>query len=49
MRVLLMSGYPDGVIANHGVVESGIAILRKPFSRDELMRSVEDVAVGVSG
>jgi two-component system cell cycle sensor histidine kinase/response regulator CckA len=49
MRVLLMSGYPDGVIANHGVVESGIAILRKPFSRDELMRSVEDAAVGVSG
>jgi two-component system cell cycle sensor histidine kinase/response regulator CckA len=40
MRVLYMSGYSDGVIAKHGVVESGISVLRKPFSRDELMRRI---------
>jgi two-component system cell cycle sensor histidine kinase/response regulator CckA len=49
MRVIYMSGYSDGVLANHGVVETGISILRKPFSRDELMRSLEDVAINVSG
>jgi CheY-like chemotaxis protein len=47
MRVIYMSGYSDGVIARHGVVEAELTILRKPFSRDELMRSVEDVAIGV--
>jgi hypothetical protein len=47
MRVLYMSGYSDGVIANHGVVEAGISILRKPFTRDELVRGVEAVAISV--
>jgi len=47
MRVIYMSGYSDGVIARHGVVEAELTILRKPFSRDALMRSVEDVAIGV--
>jgi two-component system, cell cycle sensor histidine kinase and response regulator CckA len=47
MRVIYMSGYSDGVIARHGVVEAELTILRKPFSRDELMRSVEDLAIRV--
>jgi PAS domain S-box-containing protein len=47
MRVIYMSGYSDGVIAKHGIVDAELAILRKPFSKDELMRSVEDVAIGV--
>jgi hypothetical protein len=49
MKVLYMSGYSDGVIAKHGIVEPGISILRKPFTRDELLQSVEDVAIGVAG
>lgn len=40
--VLYMSGYADGEIATHGTLEPGTAILRKPFTRDELMRRVED-------
>ena len=48
MRVVYMSGYSDGVIANHGVVEPGLSILRKPFSKDELMKSLEDVPMGVT-
>ena len=47
MRVIYMSGYSDGVLAKHGVVEAELSILRKPFSRDELVRSVEDVAIRV--
>ena len=49
MRVLYMSGYPDGVIAKHRLVKSGISVLRKPFTRDELARRVEEVAVGIAG
>ena len=49
MRVVYMSGYPDGVIAKHGVTGVGISILRKPFTRDELTRRIEDVAIGVPG
>ncbi|MGH9682478.1 MAG: ATP-binding protein [Candidatus Acidiferrales bacterium] len=43
MKVLYMSGYTDGAIATHGVLESGIVILRKPFTRDELTRNVEEI------
>jgi response regulator RpfG family c-di-GMP phosphodiesterase len=42
-RVLFMSGYTDGAIAAHGVLESGISILRKPFTRDELVGRVQEV------
>jgi len=43
--VLYMSGYTDGQIATQGVLEEGTAILRKPFTRDELMRQVENALV----
>jgi len=43
--VLYMSGYTDGEIATQGVLEEGTAILRKPFTRDELMRQVENALV----
>ena len=46
--VLYMSGYTDGEIATHGVLEEGTAILRKPFTRDELMRQVEDALMAVA-
>jgi two-component system cell cycle sensor histidine kinase/response regulator CckA len=49
MRVLYMSGYPDGVVARHGLTEAGITILHKPFTREELTRRVEDVAISVAG
>jgi two-component system cell cycle sensor histidine kinase/response regulator CckA len=47
MRVLYMSGYSDGVIAKQGVLETGISILRKPFTREELTRQVEEALFGV--
>jgi two-component system cell cycle sensor histidine kinase/response regulator CckA len=43
MRVLFMSGYTDGAIEAHGVLESGILILRKPFTRHQLTLSIEEV------
>jgi two-component system, cell cycle sensor histidine kinase and response regulator CckA len=43
IRVLYMSGYTDGAVATHGVLESGITILRKPFTRTELAARVDEV------
>lgn len=42
-RVLYMSGYTDGAVATHGVLESGITFLRKPFTRTELTERVDEV------
>lgn len=42
IAVLYMSGYADGEIATQGNLEEGSAMLRKPFTRDELMRQVEN-------
>ena len=46
-KVLFMSGYADGEIARHREVKSGMAILRKPFTQDELARHLEDVGATV--
>jgi CheY-like chemotaxis protein len=43
LRVLFMSGYPDGAIANHGMLESGTAYLAKPFTTDAIIRKVREV------
>ena len=43
MKILYMSGYTDGAVATHGVLESGIVILRKPFSLLQLQRSVAEM------
>ena len=48
MRVLYMSGYTDGEIAPHGVLEAGASILRKPFTRDQLVRQVEQALAGIA-
>jgi PAS domain S-box-containing protein len=46
LRVLYMSGYTDGAIASHGVLDSGVVLLRKPFTRDDLAHAVEDALIG---
>jgi two-component system cell cycle sensor histidine kinase/response regulator CckA len=49
MKVLYMSGYTDGAVATHGVLESGIVILRKPFSRKQLQQSVGEMLAKTAG
>jgi two-component system cell cycle sensor histidine kinase/response regulator CckA len=42
-RVLFMSGYADDAILRHGVLETGVAFLQKPFTPDVLGRKVREV------
>lgn len=40
--VLHMSGYSQGMLHRHGIVEPGIGFLAKPFDPDQLVRLVSD-------
>lgn len=43
MKVLYMTGYTDDMIVHHGVLETGVALIEKPFSRHSLLNKVRAV------
>jgi PAS domain S-box-containing protein len=43
LPVLFMSGYTADVIVHHGVLETGSALLQKPFTPSSLVAKVEEV------
>ena len=42
-KVLYLSGYTDDAIAQHGVLDPGIALLQKPVTPDALLSHVREV------
>lgn len=43
LRVLFMSGYTDDAVIRHGLLETGLHYLQKPFTPDALARRVREV------
>jgi PAS domain S-box-containing protein len=43
MKVLYMSGYSDDATAQHGILDSGISFLQKPFTPRELASKVREI------
>jgi PAS domain S-box-containing protein len=42
LRVIYMSGYSDGAVGRHGVLEKGVLLLEKPFSGERLATVVRE-------
>jgi len=42
IRCVFMSGYTADVIANHGILEKGVAFLQKPFTMETLARKTRE-------
>ena len=46
LKVLYVSGYTANAIVHHGLVDPGIVLLQKPFSREGLGRKVREILGG---
>jgi CheY-like chemotaxis protein len=47
LKVLYMSGYTDDIVAQRGVLESGVRLLQKPFTARALLESLRAALDGI--
>ncbi|MBW2097137.1 MAG: PAS domain S-box protein, partial [Deltaproteobacteria bacterium] len=43
IKLLFMSGYTDNAVAHHGVLDTGLSFIQKPFAASALARKVREV------
>jgi PAS domain S-box-containing protein len=43
VKVLFMSGYNEGILSDHGVLEAGINLIQKPFTEKSLLAKLREV------
>ena len=48
-KVIFMSGYTDDAILRHGVINTGLTLIQKPFTAAELLRRVRATLDGAEG
>jgi FixJ family two-component response regulator len=48
-KVLFVSGYPANVIANRGILETGVHFVQKPFSHRTLAQKIREALDGETG
>jgi PAS domain S-box-containing protein len=48
VKVLFMSGYAKGVLDSQGVVEAGVNLIQKPFSKAQLLATLQQIAAGAT-
>jgi hypothetical protein len=44
--VLFISGYTDDIVAQHGILRDGVALLEKPFSTSALAHKIRSLLDG---
>ena len=43
IKVLFLTGYSRNAIVHHGVLDSGLAFLQKPFASNALAKKIREV------